>query len=310
MSHDQTKSIKLQLGYRLGEVVQSLFTDKIITKHGNSFRVGNKGSLIIQSDGLFFDHEAGLGGDVFDLIKHALHCDFKAALDWANSFIGNAPVTIAKPAIIKQSPVINENERIAKALRLWRASLSLQGTLAETYLRNRGLNLPLPDSLRFLPNAWNNTTGKYHPALIAAGQNSERKITFVHLVYLTQEGKKISGNQVRAKLTYGIMKGSAVKLSPLSESLVLSEGLEDGLSILQASPASTVWAGIGTGNLIKVHIPYAVSDVVIAADNDNAGLKAARKLAERLIALGKVVRLAKPRAAFKDFNEILTNEGC
>ena len=308
MSHEQIKSVKSQLALRIGELVQSLFADKAIVKSHGGFRVGNKGSLVIQSDGLFCNHEAGLGGDVIDLIKHTLHCDFKAALHWANSFIGNAPVTIAKPAIIKQSPVINEGERIAKALRLWRAAKPLQGTLAEKYLHNRGLNLPLPDSLRFLPNAWNHTTDKHHPALVAAGQNCDGKISFVHLVYLTPEGKKISGDKVEAKLSFGIMKGCAVQLSPLSESLVLCEGLEDGLSILQAMPQAAVWAGIGTGNLIKMPIPDTVTDIVIAADNDVAGIKAARKLAERLIALGKVVRLAKPQAA-KDFNEILTREG-
>lgn len=179
-----------------------------------------------------------------------------------------------------------------------------QGTLAETYLSNRGITLPLPASIRFLPRAWNHITQSNHPALIACVQDAHGKITGVQCIYLTETGHKISGDKVEAKLSRGIISGAAVRLSPLLHSLVLCEGLEDGLSILQSCPDYCVWACLGTSNLMAVQIPDAATDVVIASDNDVAGKEAARKLATRLIGGGKQVRLALPPLG-KDFNEAL-----
>jgi putative DNA primase/helicase len=50
---------------------------------GNDLRWGAHGSRSIDlRRGLWFDHEAGIGGGTIDLICHALDCDKPAALSW------------------------------------------------------------------------------------------------------------------------------------------------------------------------------------------------------------------------------------
>lgn len=302
--------LKSTLQSRLRELLQRLYPEKPAYQLHGGWRVGNHGSLSVSVEGVFYDHEAGVGGDLLDLIQHALRCDFLTALHWVQGFLGSVPVTMTRKEFsdtVKKDSGLRDRERMDKALQLWRKGMLPQGTLAETYLRNRGITIPLPFSCRYLPRAWNYTSG-FHPALIAAVQNVEGKITAGQVIYLTESGHKIVGDKVQAKLCYGVIKGGAVRLSPLSSTLVLCEGIEDGLSILQSCPGCSVWATLGTSGLINVQIPDSVSDVVIACDNDKAGKEAARKLATCLMAEGKRVRLALPSIG-KDFNEALQRGG-
>jgi len=301
-------NLKSQLIQRAGELVQKLFPDKPTTRLHDDIRIGNHGSLVI-NNGRFYNHETGQGGDLISLVRYALCCDFISALNWCNSFVGNMPAIQGytnKPLEQKQCDYL-EIKRIKRAWYLWQQTQSPQNTLAELYLRNRGINIPIPPSIRFSERVYNYTTKKYHPALVAAMQNIQGKTTAVQVVFLTESGHKIKGENVKTKLIFGVAKGGSVRLAKLTESLILCEGLEDGLTILQAFPEASVWACGGTSGLINIKMPNSVTDLVIGCDNDEAGINAARKLAERMMVLGKTVRIAKPRAA-KDFNAMINNE--
>jgi DNA primase len=56
--------------------------------------------------------------------------------------------------------------------------------------------------------------------------------------------------------------------------------------------------------LRSVELPAAVREVVIAADNDEPGEKAARDAAQRFLAEGRCVKIARPSKG-KDFNDVL-----
>src|SRR5262249_11420354 len=62
-------------------------------------RWGRKGSFSLQLDGpkagLWFDHELGRGGDIIDLIKLELDCNFVEAWQWAQRFITGSPLRSA-----------------------------------------------------------------------------------------------------------------------------------------------------------------------------------------------------------------------
>jgi putative DNA primase/helicase len=49
----------------------------------------------------------------------------------------------------KDEPDRDDAERTRTALRLWGASVAASGTLVETYLRSRGIVMPIPAELRF-----------------------------------------------------------------------------------------------------------------------------------------------------------------
>jgi len=106
-------------------------------------------------------------------------------------------------------------------------------------------------------------------------------------------------------MSLGHLHGGAVRLAAATETLVLCEGIEDGLTLLQAT-ALPVWATLGTAGLAAVLLPETVRTVLIAADNDanNAGVLAAEKLAARLKKENRRVVAYKPAGA-KDFNDLV-----
>jgi len=98
------------------------------------------------------------------------------------------------------------------------------------------------------------------------------------------------------------VKGGSVRLTAGAPELVLCEGIETGLSILQAT-GRHVWCALGTSNLGQVEMPGFVRAVVIAADNDEPGLKAAHHAAELYRARGYQVQIVSPGRDEADFNE-------
>jgi DNA primase len=101
-------------------------------------------------------------------------------------------------------------------------------------------------------------------------------------------------------MALGPISGAAVRLAPPGETVCLCEGIEDGLSVLQAT-SLPVWAALGTSNLTRVELPEMVREVIVCADADDAGERAALAAAQRFIREGRRAKVARPAAA-KDFN--------
>ena len=72
----------------------------------------------------------------------------------------------------------------AHALALWRGARPVAGTLAETYLRERGFDEPPPATIRFLPRYRYEPQGKSYACMIAAIQAPTREIVAVQLTFL------------------------------------------------------------------------------------------------------------------------------
>src|SRR5690606_10647465 len=86
--------------------------------------------------------------------------------------------------------------------------------------------------------------------------------------------------------------------------LILAEGIETALSAaaLMGAPA---WAAVSAGNLERLPLPATARNVILAADADLPGQRAAWAAARRLEAEGRRVRVAMPDTATGDFNDIL-----
>src|SRR5260370_40430498 len=80
------------------------------------------------------------------------------------------------------------------------------------------------------------------------------------------------------KKALGRVRGCAVHLTAGDPELVLCEGIETGLSILQATGLH-VWVALGTSNLAQIELPGFVREIIIAADHDDPGIRAARAAA-------------------------------
>ena len=107
------------------------------------------------------------------------------------------------------------------------------------------------------------------------------------------------------KATLGRMWGGAIRLHPAAEELVIAEGIETAASAgrLLSLPA---WAAISANNLAQgLILPAGVWAVVIAADADEAGERAAQSAAIRWLCEGRRVRIGRPARKGHDFNDIL-----
>jgi hypothetical protein len=191
-------------------------------------------------------------------------------------------------------------ERQAKAI--WAEAAPVHGTLAETYLRARGITCDLPETLRYQAQGWHPTAQRF-PTLVARVDGADRFA--VHRTYLRADGiGKVAVDPPKAML--GTCAGGAVRLSDGAGRLVVAEGIETGLSLLSGllpGPA-TVWAALSTSGMRGLHLPPVPGRLTVAADGDAPGRAAATALASRAEALGWQVSLL-PAPEGRDWNDVV-----
>lgn len=191
-------------------------------------------------------------------------------------------------------------------LNIWKEAVPITGTVAETYLRHRGITCPLPDTLRFHPSCWH-PSGQSLPALVALVDGSDRAA--IHRTYLKRDGAgKADANPDKAML--GNVAGGAVRLSGGHDALVVCEGIETGLSLLSGllGRPARVWAALSTSGMKRMTLPETPGTLTIATDGDEPGKEAGNALAMRATALGWRVSLL-PAPNGRDWNDILTMKG-
>lgn len=194
-----------------------------------------------------------------------------------------------------------------KALACWTEALPIQGTIAETYLRNRGITCDLPATLRFHPEAWH-PSAKRFPAMVALIEGLPRLA--VHRTYLRPDGSG-KAEVEPAKAMLGMAAGGAVRVAEGQGPLVVAEGIETALSLASGllSRPATIWAALSTSGMAGLRLPDGIPHrLTVAADGDQPGREAAHKLAERASALGwTVILLAAASGA--DWNDVLKMKG-
>ena len=189
------------------------------------------------------------------------------------------------------------------AFRTWKKTVHPAGSPVEWYLKNRGLDIAVPPDLRF-HHRLKHPSGSFWPALVAAVRDVRGNFLGIHRIFLTFEGTKAPVEPV--KMSLGPIKGGSIRLAETKDDVVLCEGIETGLSILQAT-GKPVWSCLSTSGLKTVLLPDFITTVWIAADGDPPGEKAARECAQRLIHDGRTIRIARPPTGF-DFNDLIAKE--
>lgn len=201
----------------------------------------------------------------------------------------------------------DEAQREGRARALWGdvETLPIHGTLAETYLRRRGITCPLPDTLRFQARGWH-PSGYRLPMMVARVDGGARFA--VHRTYLSADGGKASIDPNKAM--FGACGGGAVQVAQDDGPLVVAEGIETGLSLacgLLCAPA-TIWAALSTSGMRGLALPRIPGRLTVAADGDQPGREAANSLASRAEALGWRVTLL-PAPNNRDWNDVLVLKG-
>jgi putative DNA primase/helicase len=219
-----------------------------------------------------------------------------------NEGAANAPVTPFRPKSPEDGVIAASKSGAARAL--WARAQPLTGTIAGNYLRARGLVLEPPACLRFVASARHAPTSQSLPCLVASVEDPGGELVAVQRTFLAPDGRGKAPVDP-AKMALGPIAGAAVRLAEAHDLLGLCEGIEDGLSVMQAEPLLPVWATLGTSGLRAVMLPDRVRQVVILADGDPAGEAAAQIAARRFVTEGRSVRIARPPSTFKDFNAAL-----
>jgi len=200
-------------------------------------------------------------------------------------------------------------ERTARALVWWNgAPRDALGTPADLYLTGRGLpGLAASPAIRYRTDVSHPAErGTRRPAMLALVQDVTGAPIAVHRTYLTRGGRKADAVPVKAAV--GPIFGGAIRLDDAAPELVVGEGIETSASAgrLLGLPA---WAAIAAGNLAqRMQLPPEVRSVVIAADADGPGRKAAQDAAARWRAEGRRVRIATPDTPGLDFNDLLMRQ--
>jgi phage/plasmid primase-like uncharacterized protein len=196
----------------------------------------------------------------------------------------------------------NDEERAEWARTIWRRTRPAPGTLVDDYLFGRRLIGNIPAAIRFHP-ALRHSSALYFPAMVAAVEDRGGKIVGIHRTFLKPDGTDKATVEPNKK-ALGSYRGCAVHLAPAADRLVICEGIETGLSILQAT-GLLVWAALGTANLGQVELPDFVREIMIAADHDEPGMIAARAAADAYRANGYQVHIVSPRTDKSDWNDVL-----
>jgi Toprim domain len=281
--------------------------------------------------GVWYDWAAGSGGDALDLAAQVLfRGDKRQAVRWARAWLGigdadPAPFAPHRHDVMRRVEVADREDasRRRQAMRIFlEAQLSLTGTVAEAYLHGRAIDLARlarqPRALRFHPRLWNEESQRTWPALIAAIVEPDGRMIAVHRTWLAPAGSGKAALR-NPKMTLGRYSGACVRLwrgasgKPLKdavhgETVLIAEGIEDGLSAAVAAPEYRVLAAVSLANLANLMLPPAIGCVVILAQNDPIGSPATHAL-ERAVAAfrrrGRRVKLARPPAPIKDINDLL-----
>ena len=245
-------------------------------------------------------------GDLLDLIRESCSLvEFGEVLTEARRFL-----SLPRPEreIESASPITPAPSGSSEsARRLFAMSRPIHGSIAEAYLRTRGISvLHETSSLRFHPRCYyrpdQHCPRETWPALIAAVTTLDGVISGVHRTWLDPSGRgKAPLDTPRRAM--GLLLGNAVRFGAVDDVLAAGEGIETMLSLRSALPTLPMASALSANHLAAMLLPSGLRRLYIARDADAAGDAVQSVLTQRAEAVGIEVITLSPRLG--DFNEDL-----
>ena len=253
-------------------------------------------------------------GDLLDVIRESCGlAEFRDVADEARRFLamprpqGQDPDASHRPAAARGSP--------EAARRLFAMSQPIAGTLAERYLRGRGILLAARErALRFHPGCYYRdlATGEMQalPAMIAAVTGPDGVPTGLQRTWLDPNGAgKAQVDDPRRSLGHLLGNGIWLGLDPGAPVPVMAagEGFETMASLRTVMPALPVAAATSANHLAGLTFPPGCRRLYIAADADAAGRHGIERLSQRAGEAGITTLVLRPQLG--DFNDDLRQLG-
>jgi len=300
-------------------------------------RVGSSCWMVLRGRyaGFWRHVAAGKQGNALGFLVYCGECrTMPEAVDWAMKFLGEEAMKAPAPAPRPRERIAREPVENAKAFALWlKAEPQIRGTLADVYLRSRGLGLhqfgKQPSALRFHPEVWHSETGRRHPALLALVTGANGRPLTVHRIYLEPDGRKLQGGKAKkfysspvtglVRLWRGIENGKprqpwqAIFANPAlaaAETVLVTEGVENALTAMLAKPEYRIGAALSLGLIGHLRLPPGLGRLIVVADDDDEAAR--RTLDNQLQELLKQCRnifVARPPKGAGDLNDIWKRTG-
>jgi phage/plasmid primase-like uncharacterized protein len=257
--------------------------------------------------GKWRDAASGEHGDLLDLIRESCGLvEFRDVAEEARRFLA-----LPRPEPARTIEPRLDSSRPAAAQRLFAMAQPIGGTIAETYLRRRGITiLPGSGTIRFHPRCYyrpdEHEPTEIWPAMIAAVTDLRGRITGAHRTWLdpTGTGKAPIDTPRRAM---GELLGHAVRFGIPHDVMAAGEGIETMLSLHCALPHLPLAAALSAAHLGAIAFPPGLRRLYIARDDDPAGDAALATLSTRALAAGIDALPLSPLQ--DDFNEDLRRFG-
>jgi hypothetical protein len=266
------------------------------------------------------------------------------AVKWAKSWLGLDHLDPGRLATIRAETQAHDEAADAAAAReeegkkrgaraLWLNGTALNGVCpASLYLEGRGLVVPegrWPGSLRYHSEVWNRDAGVKLPCMVATMVTPAGAHVATHRTWLGREpgarrwvkadGADLGVPRGSAKKVLGKCGGAFVPIAKgaskrsmgeivAGETLYVTEGIEDALTVMMAKPGARVIAGYSLRNLGMIEFPPAIETIVLVADRDDGDreIEALERAIGRQQARGHRVQLVMPPEGIKDINAWLS----
>jgi len=244
--------------------------------------------------GKWVDGASQQHGDLLDIIREGCGLtNLAATMEEARRFLGlphpdRVPAQASPGRIAPAEPAPSNPGDAAR--RLFAMAQPLPGTLAEMYLRKRGIAaLHETANLRFHPRCYyrpddRNPTETW-PALVAAVTDLDGYITGAHRTWLAHDG---SGKAPIAtpRRAMGDLLRHAVRFGMAQDVLAGGEGIETVLSLRCVLPIMPMAAALSAAHLAALLFPPTLRRLYVVHDNDPAGDSARDRLIERAASAG------------------------
>jgi hypothetical protein len=286
-------------------------------REGSAWRVGDienmpGRSLMVRlvdtshgAAGKWIDFATGEHGDLLDLIARSRRLeDFRDVAEEARRFL-SLPDTVWTRSRLP-APAGSPDA----ARRLFASAQPIHGTIAETYLRRRGItDVRGVNALRFhatcFYRAREDAPREALPALLAAVTDLRGTVTGLLRTWLARDGsdkaplstpRRAMGHLLGNGVRFGVVESARAATSVIAA----GEGLETMLSLRYVLPGMPMIAALSATHLAALVPPPGLARLYVARDNDRAGRRAAERLAARAQADGVAALILTPQA--DDFN--------
>jgi putative DNA primase/helicase len=281
-------------------------------------RFGSRGSFALcrhgAKRGRWFDHERAEGGDMLHLVARERGVPLGEAMRIARrDYLGGTISPIPRPR--PEPPPTDDAGRTRGALAIWHEAEPITGTLAETYLRRRGIDteaLPndMREVLRWHPRCpWQASRQGCMVALWSDAVTARPRA--IHRTAITPSGEKID------RRSLGPTSGCVIRLWPdedVTHGLVLGEGIETTLAaatriVHRGTLLRPAWAAGDSGHIAAFPVLAGIECLTLLVDHDDAGRGAAEQCSRCWTAAGREVVRLTPRSLGADFNELISRNG-